>query len=83
MSVSREDIYSYAEQIWSSMLGLEIHPAEEAPSPGPNGGSITACVQLAGEWQGAVTLDCSQSLARQLSAPQGRSKNQCRFTARC
>ena len=61
-AVSVEDVVAVTQEVWSALLGLELAPdpaAAAVPSP-----SITGCVQITGEWEGAVLLCCSEQFAR-------------------
>jgi CheY-specific phosphatase CheX len=63
--INTKHIQTLTEEIWSSMLGIELSPTEVAS---PLGKKISACVQILGEWDGAVRLDCSEELVRQAAA---------------
>lgn len=65
--VSDEDLFTLAETVWSSVLGLELARADDVE--GKIGDTtITSCVQITGDWEGAVTIACSHSLAAKLTA---------------
>ena len=65
--LSNDDLFSLAETVWSSILGLEFERAGD--SDGKIGErAVTSCVQITGEWEGAVTVACSETLATQLAA---------------
>jgi chemotaxis protein CheX len=57
--------------IWTVILGMDVH---EGPSnvtalkKVDTGRTLTACVQLAGAWEGSVLLYCTQELARRAAA---------------
>lgn len=64
--VSDEDLFALAENVWSSVLGLELVRADEVD--GKIGDTtITACVQITGRWEGAITVACSPGLATRLA----------------
>lgn len=63
MLVQVEDIRSVAENVWSTMLGMELTPAE-SPSGLKSEDFITACVSIIGDWEGLTVLHCSVPLAR-------------------
>ena len=67
MIVAEEDLTEMILEIWSSTLGLEVAPGSESI---PNGEDlfVTACVQLTGEWCGAVSLQCKDVFARLIAA---------------
>jgi chemotaxis protein CheX len=66
MGFSDADLAEVTERIWSSILGLEL---ELAP-PNGNGDNryFTGCVQITGEWEGAITIACSEHLARRATS---------------
>jgi chemotaxis protein CheX len=64
MSIRQEDFISINEEIWASMLGLTIVVTDATDILTESDGSIAACVQLVGAWNGAIRLDCTFPLAR-------------------
>jgi chemotaxis protein CheX len=65
--LSDDDLFALAESVWSSILGLELTRADEVD--GKIGDTtITSCVQITGDWEGAVTIACSPGLAIKLAA---------------
>lgn len=60
-AVSVEDVVSVTQEVWSALLGLDLDPDGTSAVPSP---SITGCVQITGEWEGAVLLSCSEAFAR-------------------
>lgn len=68
MPITDDDIHQIIEEIWSLMLQLDIKRAHE-PSPlNREQHFLTGCIQITGEWEGSVTLDCSQLFAHKASA---------------
>ena len=66
MGFSDADLAEVTERIWSSILGLEL---EQAPLNGSASDRyFTGCVQITGEWEGAITLACSEWLARHVTS---------------
>lgn len=63
--INKEQLTRLTEEIWSSMLGIDLQSVEQAPAIGKK---VSACVQILGEWEGAVRLDCSEALARLAAA---------------
>ena len=61
--ISNEDILTISQNILSTMLQLDAIPCELSPSDKRSDG-ITGCIQISGEWQGAVVIQCSEELAR-------------------
>lgn len=65
MTIGPAELIRLSEEIWTSMLGLELVPVTEAAIAGKK---VSACVQILGEWEGAVRLDVSGDLARTAAA---------------
>ena len=63
-----QDITSLSEVIWDSILGLKVCRATRGPGDLPPSETLVGCVHITGGWEGAVTLECSISLARKVSA---------------
>jgi chemotaxis protein CheX len=61
--INSEDIVSITQSILSTMLQLEASPAELTPTS-DSGDRITGCVQISGEWRGAVVVQSSETLAK-------------------
>jgi chemotaxis protein CheX len=53
--------------IWATILDLELEPIDSESLPAETR-VLTGCVQITGDWDGAVTLECSEALARRASA---------------
>jgi CheY-specific phosphatase CheX len=64
--VTADTIQSAVTTIWSSMLGMDAQPHPQANMSPPV--FLTGCVQITGDWQGAVTLDCPSELAKRAAA---------------
>ncbi len=56
------------ESVWSTMLDMEIETGEPMVLEHAEPDFMTGCIQITGAWRGAVTVDCSISLARQITA---------------
>jgi chemotaxis protein CheX len=65
--LSNDDLFSIAETVWSSMLGLELSRADDVDGK-VGERTITSCVQITGDWEGACTIECSPRLAGQLAS---------------
>lgn len=63
-------IVNITQNIWESILGLEVRRARDvAPlTQSTRERSLTGCVQLAGAWEGSVFLYCSEALAGEVAA---------------
>lgn len=66
-----EDVRAVTEDVWLSLLG-ETEPllprAVPAGSPFDATGAWSAAVTIAGEWQGVVTVEVAEVVARRLTA---------------
>ncbi|MDZ4849636.1 MAG: chemotaxis protein CheX [Pirellulaceae bacterium] len=61
--ITNEDIVSISQNILSTMLKLEAIPCVPLPSE-KRIDRITGCIQISGEWKGAIILQSSEELAR-------------------
>lgn len=68
MNFSEQDISQVTESIWISVLGIDVKRRPEAVTPNDKEQFLTACVQITGDWEGAVVLQCSSALARTIGA---------------
>ena len=62
------EIRQVTEMIWTAMLGHELQPNAGLEGQAPPQPMLMGSVHLNGDWEGAVTLNCSAALARQLTA---------------
>jgi chemotaxis protein CheX len=62
MPVDCSDMVSLVENIWATAIGLEV-VSLEGDSPASLDG-VVGCVQITGDWTGAVTVHLSDVLAR-------------------
>ena len=61
-SISCEEIFRMTQQVWTPMLSFPLKLKPERPTGTALGGeSVVGSVSLNGDWQGAVTLEFSQS----------------------
>lgn len=57
------------QEVWSSMLGLDLQSATDAPLPMTAGQPRwSGCIALSGDIRGAVTVSCLEPMARQAAA---------------
>ena len=61
--IANEDIFTIVQSILSTMLEVEAIPCELSPSV-KRSDQVTGCIQISGQWQGAVVIQSSESLAR-------------------
>ncbi len=70
MNEIEEAIVNITENIWESILGLQVERARDVAALTQTTGekSFTGCVQLAGAWEGSVFLYCTAALAGEVAA---------------
>jgi chemotaxis protein CheX len=68
MDLTDVDLHRIAAEIWAAILGLELKPNPALDAYTPDQRVVTGCVHITGDWEGAVTVQLSESLARQASA---------------
>jgi chemotaxis protein CheX len=67
MEFPKEQLIEIVESVWNSTLSVQ--PTLAAVPGGATGrDDFACCVQITGEWQGAVTMRCSRSLTEQLTS---------------
>jgi len=64
MEFAEQDIFQLVESIWSSVLGLEVRRNAREVTLEARERFFTGCVQITGDWEGAVVLHCSAELSR-------------------
>ncbi len=62
LSVYRDDLTRVVESVFQTMMDMEVAAATEPWVRLPD--TITAAVHFAGEWRGAVLIECAAHLAR-------------------
>jgi chemotaxis protein CheX len=62
--LSNDDIVSITQHILSTMLELEASLGDVELTCSGTGAAVTGCVQISGQWQGAVVLQGNQGLAK-------------------
>jgi len=67
MQIHAEDVIKLTNDIWASMLGMELAPCERVDFAGAEP-VLAASVEVMGDWQGRIRLDCSSRLAREAAA---------------
>ena len=66
LPLTRDDVVRITQEIWGSMLSLDIMPVESAWLE--DGVGVVGCVQIVGAWEGAIRLDLSPVLATKAAA---------------
>lgn len=63
------ELTEITERVWSSLVETPLVPRQPG-QPGSAAGqrTFTGCVQITGAWEGAVTVHCSENLAKVLTA---------------
>lgn len=68
MDFAEQEICQLTESIWSSVLGMDVARSANEVTLGAGERFLTGCVQITGEWEGAVILHCSAELAHLVGA---------------
>jgi len=66
LPLTRDDVVRITQEIWGSMLSLDLLPVESACHEDEVG--VVGCVQIVGAWEGAIRLDLSPALAAKAAA---------------
>jgi len=62
------EVCQYTENIWKSILNLDVKKVAEEYCPREGEDTLAGCVHISGEWQGVVALDCPQELAKKAAS---------------
>ena len=63
------ELTEITERVWTSLVEAPLLPRQPGqPAPAPGSRTFTGCVQITGAWEGAVTVHCSEALAKALTA---------------
>jgi hypothetical protein len=65
MSISHAELESLTRDIWATMIGLDLVDAVMAAGPEPG---ISSQVEIQGDTEVALRIDCSMELARTIAA---------------
>lgn len=68
MDLSHIDLYRIASDIWAALLGTELKPNPASDAHDPDEVVVNASVQIAGDWTGAVMVQCSRAAAVRAAA---------------
>ncbi len=63
MDIQEEDIIQIVDDIWTSMLGIDAEFAGAGGELKSEDRFLSASVQISGDWQGAMAVLCSETLA--------------------
>jgi chemotaxis protein CheX len=67
VALSPEDVEQVTKTVWMALVEEELVPASEEQST-LSGRFLTGCVQITGEWEGAIVVSCSYNLAMSTTA---------------
>jgi hypothetical protein len=67
MKVEAQQIISASKEVWTNHLGLTLTPRVDTDAAADER-SWSSCVKLSGSWQGAILLECSESIVRHAAA---------------
>ena len=65
MQYLEEEITQVTAMVWESVLGIALEPRLLVPAVTR---PIVGCVRVTGAWNGAVTIECGESMARDAAA---------------
>ena len=65
MQLDERQILAASRELWSAQLGLTVSPPD---SDDDDERRWSSCVKVSGAWQGAILVECSESLARHAAA---------------
>jgi hypothetical protein len=65
MSISQAELESLTRDIWTTMIGLDLVDAVMAGSPEPG---ISSQIEIEGDTEVALRIDCSMELARTIAS---------------
>ena len=63
MRLDERQILSASKELWTSHLGLTVLPPTDAAID-PEEKTWSSCVKISGAWQGAILLECPESIVR-------------------
>ncbi len=68
MQTTVPDLSTITNEIWTAMFGIGVEPADDGADHARGERVVTGVVQLTGDAEGAVTVQCSDRLARRATA---------------
>jgi len=68
MHVDAQQLLSLSRQLWNDHLGLTIDAEENGSGRAPDEKTWSSCINISGAWQGALVLECPESIARHAAA---------------
>jgi hypothetical protein len=67
MHVDDQQILSASKELWTAHLGLTILPQADGAG-GVQEKTRSSCVKISGTWQGAILIECPESIVRHAAA---------------
>jgi len=64
MTITSDDLCQFTSAIWESTLGFTVQPIAELSPTEERACTLMGEVHIQGAWRGAVSLECSEELAR-------------------
>jgi chemotaxis protein CheX len=65
MQQYKPELVEITERVWDSLFDVPLVPRDPGDPLGRSSGrAISGCVHITGAWEGAVTLHCSETLAK-------------------
>jgi len=61
LNTYRADLANIVESVFRTMMDIEVHPIEAPFTPAAN--AVTGAVYFAGDWRGAVLIECTRQQA--------------------
>jgi hypothetical protein len=68
MQVDEQQILSFSRELWANQLGLSITPLPTEPGMTQNEKVLSSCINVSGPFQGAIVLECPESVVRHAAA---------------
>ena len=62
------EISQFVADIWSTFLNKKVSVTDKPFKPEGKNNTLAGCVQIAGEWQGTVTLYAPRELSKKIAA---------------
>ena len=67
MHVDEQQILTLSQRLWNDHLGLRVIPRDETTQEGDER-TWSSCINISGAWQGALMLECPESIVRHAAA---------------
>jgi len=67
MHVDEQRVLSFSRELWDAQLGLSVGPGTQATNNTGAERIWTSYIKVSGPWQGAILLECPESIVRHAS----------------